>query len=96
MKGRRRKRVRNKTPSSTRREDEGPGKGSRCGCPRRILHTVPAVGVEADVRPIGEDGGGKVTKGKGREIRPLEDPHTVPAVGIEADVRPIGEDGGGW
>ena len=32
-------------------------------------------------------------KGKGREIRTLEDPHTVTAVGVEADVRPTGEDG---
>ena len=35
-------------------------------------------------------------KGKGREIRTLEDPRTIPAVGIEADVGPIGEDGDGW
>ena len=88
--------MQNKTPSSTRGEDEGPGIGSRCGCSRRILHTVSAVGVEADVSHIGEDGGGEVTKGKGREIWPLEDPHTKMAVGVEADIRPIGEEGGGW
>ena len=65
-----RKRVRNKTPSSTRREDEGPGRGSRSGCPRRILHTVSAVGVEADVSPIGEGGGGEVTKAKAGKYGP--------------------------
>ena len=51
-------------------EDEGPGQGRRCECPRRILHTIPAVGIEADVRPIGEDGGGKVTKAKAGKYGP--------------------------
>ena len=53
---------------------------------------MTAVEAEADVSPIG----GAVRqgdKGKGREIRTLEDPHTVTAVGVEADVSPIGEDG---
>ena len=53
---------------------------------------MSAVGVEADVSPIG-GAVGQGDKEKGREIRTLEDPHTVTAVGVEADVRPTGEDG---
>ena len=70
-----RERVCSESPSP-HAEDGGLGKGSRCGCPRRILRTVTAVGAEADVSPIG----GAVRQGdegKGREIRDLEDPHTV-------------------
>ena len=33
-------------------------------------HTVPAVGIEANVRPIGEDGGSKVTKAKAGKYDP--------------------------
>ena len=50
---------------------------------------MSAVGAEADVSPKG----GAVRqgdKGKGREIRTLDDSHTVTAVGVEADVSPIG------
>ena len=83
-----RERVWSKSPSR-HAEDKGQGQGQRCENPRRILHTVPAVSIEADVRPIGEDNGGKVTKAK------IEDPHTVPGVCIEAAVRSIGVDGGG-
>ena len=45
-----RERVWSESPSR-HAEDEGPGKGSRCECPRRILHTVPAAGPSARVRP---------------------------------------------
>ena len=46
-----RERVRSESPSR-HVEDEGPRQGRRCECPRRILHTIPPVGIEADVRPI--------------------------------------------
>ena len=87
--------MRSESPSR-HAEDEGPGQGRRCECPRRILHTVPTVGIEADVRPIGEDGGGKVTKAKVGKYGPSKI-HTPFRQSVsKADVSPIGEDGGGW
>ena len=59
-------------PPSRHEEDEGPGQGWRDEIPRRILHTVPAVGIRTDVRPIRKNGGGKVTTAKAGKYGPSE------------------------
>ena len=59
-------------PPSRHEEDEGPGQGRGYESPKRILHTVPAVCVRADMRLIGKKGSGKMTMAKAGKYRPSE------------------------